>query len=269
MTAHARNLPGALRDIVSALEAGEIRALVGYYYDIQVYRISLGNQIRSLRASGGEPQLAPWLFEQLRAVEHEVQTAMDLWTQDHVVGRWSRTIVGIGPVLAAGLLAHIDIERAPTVGHIWAYAGLDPSRRWERGKPRPWNAQLKTICWRIGRSFVLHRAHPHCFYGQVYAERKALEESRNARGEYAEQARAALEERRIQDAATRKIYEQGKLPPGRIDLRARRYAVKLFLAHWHHVAYESRYGCPPPRPYVIEHLGHAHYLRPPNWSLPR
>ena len=37
---------------------------------------------------------------------------------------------GIGPVIAAGLLANIDIKQAPTVGHIWRFAGLDPTNKW-------------------------------------------------------------------------------------------------------------------------------------------
>jgi len=36
----------------------------------------------------------------------------------------NNSIVGIGPVLSAGLLAHIDMARCPTVGHIWQFAGI-------------------------------------------------------------------------------------------------------------------------------------------------
>jgi hypothetical protein len=48
------------------------------------------------------------------------------------------------------LLARIDIVKAPTAGHIWRYAGLDPTVRWNKGEKRPWNAGLKVLCcpWR-------------------------------------------------------------------------------------------------------------------------
>jgi len=95
----------------------------------------------------------------------------------------------------------------------------------------------------------------------VYAERKALEVSRNDGGLLKEQAAATLEAKKITDKATRARYEEGRLPDGRIDLRARRYAVKLFLSHWHDVAYRERYGVAPPLPYPIAHLGHAHVIR--------
>ena len=55
----------------------------------------------------------------------------------------------------------------------------------------------------------------------------------------------------------------GKLPDGRLHLRAQRYAVKLFLAHWHEVAYRNRYDKAPPLPYPIAHLGHAHVIAAP------
>ena len=85
-------------------------------------------------------------------------------------------------------------------------------------------------------------------------------------GDYREQAEAkAATVGKNTDAY--KAYSIGQLPPAHIHARAERYATKLFLAHWHHVAYESHFGTPPPKPYVIEHMGHAHYIAPPNWPM--
>ena len=166
-------------------------------------------------------------------------------------------------MLSAGLLAHIDITRAPTVGHIWSFAGLDPTKTWEKGQKRPWNSSLKTLCWKIGQSFMKFSNQEECFYGHLYRERKAREIARNEAGELAEQAKQMLERRNFRkDTIARKFYEEGKLPPAHIDARARRYAVKLFLAHWHEVAYVAHYHQPPPLPYPIAHLGHAHVIRP-------
>jgi len=57
----------------------------------------------------------------------------------------------------------------------------------------------------------------------------------------------------------------GKLPPAHIHARAKRWAVKIFLAHWHHVAYMIEYKKAPPKPYSLEHLGHVHMIEVPNW----
>ena len=53
------------------------------------------------------------------------------------------------------------------------------------------------------------------------------------------------------------------LPPGRIHARARRYAVKLFVSHLHHVMYEAEFGTPPPKPYIFTRPEHTHFIAPP------
>jgi hypothetical protein len=201
-------------------------------------------------------------------MEGQVKRALDAYTTQQEVGRWSKTVVGIGPILAAGLIAHIDIEKAPTVGHIWRFAGLDPTVTWEKGQKRPWNATLKTLCWKIGESFVKVSGHDEDVYGKLYLERKAFEQARNVAGELADQAARKLERFKIgKDTDAYKAYVQGLLPPAHIHARAKRWAVKLFLSHWHHVAYVARYKEAPPKPFILTvEGGHAHYIPPPAWD---
>ncbi|MHB8069867.1 MAG: hypothetical protein ACYDIC_18395, partial [Desulfobaccales bacterium] len=59
-----------------------------------------------------------------------------------------------------------------------------------------------------------------------------------------------------------KYYSIGKLPPGHIHARAKRYAVKIFLSHYHARAYELEFGEKPPAPYPLAIMGHAHYIGP-------
>lgn len=261
-------LPGARRDIARGLNADEARWLVDQYYQVQDFRIQSTGQARAVaqNADAGSTELVEWLGANMHTVEREIQKALEDYSSAHLPGRWAKTIVGIGPVLAAGLLAHLDITRAPTVGHFWAFAGLDPSKVWGRGEKRPWNAKLKVLCWKIGDSFVKFQHHQNDVYGHVYVERKALELERNEQGRFAEQAARKLEDKNIRDPDLKRTLEQGRLPAGQLDLRARRYAVKLFLAHLHHVMYEAHFETPPPKPYVIEHGGHTHFIGPPHWK---
>jgi hypothetical protein len=105
-------------------------------------------------------------------------------------------------------------------------------------------------------------------YGHYYLERKAIETEANEAGEYAAQA-AQCAERVGRNTDAYKAYSQGKLPPAHIHSRAKRWAVKLFLAHWHWVAYECEHGAPPPKPYIIEtDPRHTHIVKPPNWPMP-
>jgi len=254
-----------IRAAAQVMPESEARHLVDLYYQIQDFRIQGAGIVR---AQGEEPSLtAGWVTDQMRRTEEVIQKALDDYTDTRPEGRWAKSVHGIGPVITAGLLGHIDIERAPTAGHIWRFAGLDPTVRWGKGEKRPWNAKLKTLCWKIGDSFVKFSGSDKCFYGHLYRQRKAQEVERNEAGAFADQAARALEERNIKDAATVATYKAGRLPDGRIDLRARRYAEKLFLAHLHHVMYEVRYNTPPPKPYVGEHLGHVHLIGPPGWPM--
>ena len=254
-----------LRNASVTLSHTEARYLVDAYYQIQEYRKASANQVRALQ-EGKEPhEVIEWLFRQHETMESQIKRALDAWTDGQEVGRWAKSITGIGPVIAAGLLAHIDIEKAPTVGHIWRFAGLDPTMSWEKGKKRPWNASLKTLCWKIGESFVKVCNHEEDVYGKIYQQRKEKESVANDASVFCEQAAAKLNKFKIgKDTEAYGHYASGRLPPAHIHARAKRYAVKLFLAHYHHVSYRLRYGADPPKPYIIEHGGHAHIIAPPN-----
>lgn len=233
------------------------------YYRYQEHRIALAGQQRSLEAAGKPYDIVAHFAAQMKTLERQMTSILDVFTDSSEVGQWSRAQVGVGPIIAAGLLAHIDIEQAPTVGHIWRFAGLDPTVKWEPKTRRPWNADLKVLCWKLGDSFVKVSGKENAIYGHYYRQRKEQEVRKNEAGDFATQAQDTLENRNIRDIATRRIYDEGKLPPGRLELRARRWAVKLFLSHWHDVAYRERFGEAPPLPYPIVHLGHAHYIEPP------
>lgn len=253
-----------LKDAAVTLSRDEARYVVDTYYQIQDFRKASNNQVRALSESEEPHSVLDWLATNMETLERNMKSALGIYAKADQVGKWAMSIVGIGPVISAGLLAHIDIEKAPTVGHIWRFAGLDPTTTWEKKQKRPWNAKLKTLCWKIGESFVKVSNREGDIYGKVYQARKELEAERNEAGQFAEQAKAKLERFKIGKATEAYgHYSSGKLPPAHIHARAKRYAVKLFLSHWHDKAYRVQFGKAPPNPYPIEHLGHAHVIPPP------
>ncbi len=258
-----------LRDAVEKLTQKEVAWLVDTYVRVQKNRIRQQNYIRTLGESGRPTLVFDTFFEDWAAVEERIRQAINWWikaqAQTREVVRWLLSVRGIGPILAAGLLAHIDIHKAPTVGKIWRYAGLDPTCEWKPGQKRPWNARLKRLCFLIGDSFVKQSWHPDCFYGRLYRERLEYERKRNEAGEYAEIAKKTLE--RYPHHEQRHIYKKGRLPEGRLQMRARRWVVKLFLSHLHYVWYLEEYGTEPPKPYVVEHMGHADMILPPGLEV--
>ncbi len=257
------------RDLVKAastLSIDEARYLVDAYYQIQENRKTSGNQARALAESKEPHGVIQWLFDQNDTVEKQIRRALDSWTDAIPAARWAKSIVGIGPVISAGLAAHIDVTRCNTVGCIWRFAGLDPTVEWKKGTKRPWNASLKCLAWKIGESFVKVSNREGDFYGHLYAQRKEKEITANDAGKFTDQAARKLERFNIGKATDAyEAYAAGKLPPAHIHARAKRWAVKLFLAHYHHVAWTLATGTPPPKPYVISILGHSDMILPPNF----
>jgi hypothetical protein len=275
-----------LREASKTISRDAARFLVDTFYQLQKDRIRSGLRARALEedtASG----VMTWVEGQSEILEKRVGTMLDLWSMAHEMGPYLRSIHGIGPIISAGMLAHFDIEKAPTVGHFWAIAGLDPSKRWDKGKKRPWCASLKRLMFLAGDCFVKSAGSDKSYYGPIYKKRKEYEWTKNIAGDYADQCAASLAAKKFGDDTGAKKWYEGAynsvdfaasppkgillpetpgipmLPPGRIQLRAQRYAVKLFLAAFHGRWYEIHFGRPAPLPYPIAHLGHVHMIDEP------
>lgn len=296
----SRDMMKALRQSGGGITDNEARFMVDLYYQMQEQRVRVNNQVKGLDrdAKKAETNAEPhdgldWTLVQFNTLEKEIAKILKYYTESHEMAWFFEQTLGIGPILAAGLLAHIDIAKAPTVGHIWRFAGLDPSVKWRKGEKRPWNTPLKTLCWKIGESFIKVSGRPDAVYGQIYRDRKQYEWERNLAGGNAnaasqalseknigkntdafawyaglcspDKARAELDEGRTPSVASCKADDGGvpMIPPAQIDRRAARYAVKMFLSHLQHRWWEQEYGEAPPKPYVISHMGHAHYKEPP------
>ena len=261
-----RRLSRDLKEATKLMSKDQVRYLVDLYYQIQDFRIQTSGQMRSMNEQAENPEpvnVIEWVFDNQRRIENGIKSALDYYTDNESsgMGKWAKSIVGIGPVISSGLLAHIDIEKAPTVGHIWRFAGLDPTSKWEKKTKRPWNAKLKVLCWKAGESFIKFQNHKNDVYGKFYVQRKAQEQAENESGKYAAQAEEILKSKKIgKETEAYKSYSQGKLPPAHIHARARRWAVKIFLYHWFAEAYRRKWDREPPKPYVIEHLGHVHLI---------
>lgn len=248
----------------------QARYLVKLYYDWQEGRIRAQSQIRANEdADARAPHMAlDWVEEQSAKMESRVKSLLDTYSASHKLGIWARSNIGCGPVIAAGLLAHIDLspEHCRHPGALFSFAGLAPGVKWEKGQKRPWNATLKTLCaFKLGEAFVKTCNHKDSYYGRFYAIRKAQMTEANENGKYAEQAAADVE-RYGKTTEARKHCEAGKLPPAQIHARARRVAVKLFLCHYHEVGWWLKYNEAPSEPYVFSVLGHQHRLAPPNFD---
>lgn len=293
-----------LKDAVKHFNRREARYLVDLYYQMQENRMRAAKQIKGIERGaddtpGSTHLVLDWFAAHAQALENQVKLALSHYAKAHKTGVWAMSQMGCGPVITAGLLAHFDIERAPTVGHFWSLAGLDPNKKWEKGKKRPWNMQLKCLCtFKLGECFVKVSNKEDAFYGGVYKERKTEEWARNLAGDNAAAAKSGAQGMEKAKKTTSNAYKwycgrvskawaegmvktgtafpeaipkaaldqedsQPMVPPAQVHARARRYAVKLFLAHFHEVCYRDRYGEAPPLPYPVAQLDHAHVIPVP------
>jgi hypothetical protein len=256
-----------LKQASATLSDQEARYLVDSYYLMQDDRKRASNQIRALGEAAEPHSVIRWLASNTQKLESNIKTVLGVYANSQEVGRWAQTITGVGPVISAGLMAYVDMDKTPGHSNLWSFAGYSPESRWEKGKKRPWNASLKVLGYKLGESFVKTCHNKDSFYGPFYVRWKSEEERLNEEGAFAEQAAAELVKKNYgKDTVARKCYEKGMLPPAHIHARARRKVAKLFLSHWWEVAYECRYNKKPEvKPYVIDRLGHRDYVPPPNW----
>lgn len=258
---------------ITRFNRDQAMALVSQYTSMQKQRIGATLRIKAHQRRVGilaSMPLVEGLQKQMAKLERVCGTYLQVYAESQLLGRWCLSNHGIGPICVAGLLAHIDLNIAKSAGQIWSFAGLNPNQVWEKGEKRPYNAKLKTLCWRLGECLKKVSKHPDCFYGALYQRRKVLELKRDAEGLNEEEAHKRLDKARIKGSrispAQRKIWESGHLQPIGIDRRAMRWAIKIFLSHYHYVGRTILTG-EAPEPWIIVHGGHTKWIEPPNWPM--
>ena len=272
---------------VAQYTRNEAMMLVGMYYGIQKLRVGASNKASAHKREVddlSDPALILAMKGELRKLEKWEARALQTYAEAQPLGRWAMSQTGVGPVICAGLLAHIDVTRSNSVAGVWRFAGLDPDMVWEKGQKRPYNAALKTICWKLGESFKKAPGHTrkdkktgrkvvmrdYSLYERLYRDRKKLEVRNNNKGLLAGQAAQKLASAAAKKARLspeqKKTWQSGKLQDVGLDRRAMRYAVKIFLSHFWQVGRELL-GLPGARPYAIAYLGHVDEIAIPNWPM--
>jgi hypothetical protein len=187
------------------LKASDIAEMCELFYDTQNLRIAHANKERTEPPS----ELVEWLEFWMRAGESVIQGKLKAWVEGDdspPETKWAYDQIGIGPVIASGLSAHIDLAKANTISSVWKFAGMAPGfDRKQKGVKLPYNARLKTLCWKIGESFVKVSGKEDATYGQLYLQFKAEEVRSNEGGLYQEAAKRELEKKKFkaEDSVTK------------------------------------------------------------------
>lgn len=244
------------------LKTDEIAEMVELYYDAQDLRIAHANKERTEPPS----ELVEWLEFWMGAGETVIHGKLKHWVESDdspPEAKWAYSQIGIGPVIASGLSAHIDVTKCENVSGLWKFAGQAPGfDRKTKGQKLCYNARLKTLCWKLGESFVKVSGKEGATYGKLYVQFKADEVKRNESGHYAEAAKRELEAKKFKtDNVTKKRLMEGKLSDGHLHARAKRRVVKIFLSHFWVKAREGK-GLTVTEPYSIQILNHTGKIEP-------
>src|SRR5215467_2710326 len=109
MTEQLTKLRKDIRLAAVNLTETEARFLVDNYYIMQEDRKRAHNQERALDVNKEPHEIVTWLADNSRLLEEELKKVLNEYSNSKRIGRWMQSIVGIGPVISAGFLAHINI----------------------------------------------------------------------------------------------------------------------------------------------------------------
>jgi len=256
----------------------ELKLLVSTYYAIQKERIQTGNRVKALERSGVQKYTAADLHEHLDEKLKDVEDWIagkvgDRLESIDIHNAWLRHVPGVGPILAGGLISVIDpISRFEKPSALWKYAGLHvvdgKAPKKARGTKLEWNPFLRTLCWKLGDSFVKAGG----YYRNTYDGARQKEDNkapfripiRDAQGYLLVEDIGKIKEGTM--IGSENFSEFKKQAKGKDNVlvtmtdlhkfnRAKRKAVKLFIAHlW--AIWRDLEGLPTRVPYVVEKLGH-------------
>jgi len=119
-----RRLSADMRKAAETMSDAEVRYLIDLFYSQQEQRKRGDNQLRASSADQEPNSLTRFLAAQVEALEGACNGALQVVARRTRAGRWCMGHKGISGVLTAGLLASLDITRAPTAASFWRFAGL-------------------------------------------------------------------------------------------------------------------------------------------------
>ena len=210
---------------------------------LQKSRIQFGNRISALErgvdnSDGKTLELLTRWNIHFDELEKEADKDIAVLVHDVPIVQEMTCIKGIGKLLAAKVVAMVDITRADTVSALWRYAGygvIEGEReRPTKGEKLHYNIRLKTTCYLIGSSF-LRSGSPYRAVYDAAREYYAINHSDWSKGHQ-------------HNAAMRKM-------------------IKTWLAHlWER--WRMAEGLPTRELYAMERMGHEHYKRPEEFGWP-
>ena len=208
-----------------------IRSAVRQYDDIQKVRISIGNRLKkkSDRNGGGdqkipEAQKETWIipdaqravlqaqYDMMLKMEEDTLKDITTFVKSHpLYTRYLSNIRGVGPIIAAVIIASYDIQNTRYVTSMWTWAGFCPGRdKPRKGEKICYNMFLKKKLMGVLATYFIQ-------FNTVYAD-------------YYYNYKKRWEGKMIQEYdAEGEVTGEHLVTNGHRDMASRRYMMKAFL----------------------------------------
>jgi len=210
---------------------------------IQKARIQFGNRLGAIERGDDESDdrqrnVLERYLKRFQDIEDELDADIKEQVAEYPIYEQMAAVKGIGPGLAAKLIAMIDIERADTISSLWRFAGYavinGERERPTKGEKLHYNSRLKTTCYLVATSFLKANSS----YRRIYDEAKA----------YYEANRPDWTKGHWHNAANRKM-------------------IKVFLSHlW--LRWRQLEGLPVSNPYAHDIMKHGSLYTPEEFGWP-
>ena len=262
-----------------------LRTLVDIYYDFQGQRIQTQLRIGASKRVNSltDEQLSIYgittIFENAKNFEKDLEKLITKQLKNHALyTQYFVDIQGIGPLLAAGLIAYIDdIEKFEHVSSLWQYSGYGMNRYCNNCK-KPTSIVVKYETGTRAKKLHPFEKCPQCNHETVPILQKRTSGYQSnwnnklktlawkASSSFVKQPAAKSKYRKLYDKIKkdeRRTHPEKKIVDGKImfndghiNNRAIRKVSKIFLAHvWQ--TWRRQQGLPATEPYAAQLLGHS------------
>jgi len=228
---------------------------------LAIEKLRVQSQVRqSHLALGGriDPETDE-LHRRIKELEEYVDGRIADLLKSHPAYLWFSRVKGIGRENVAKIVGLVDIRKAPTISALWKFAGYAPvdghAMKRTRGEKLAYCAQLRTMCWRVGKSLMMAQG---CFYDYYVSQKERYE------GKFTNEGRTIMPAANLPKVDGKKVETEEAISEGHVHQMAMRKMVKLFLAClW--LVWREAEGLPVTKPYAIDKLGHDSFIDP--WSM--
>lgn len=256
LTPDLANAEALRRDAKIAAEkmsGREVAYITSLYLMFLKNRVAAQGRIRTLPH---DPNFAlSYIMNIFEQNEEESRQILTAYTDAHPIAKEMKKIKGIGSIISAGYVSHVNMDRVVYFGQVLSYGGYCPNKVWKKGEKRPYNMDFRSVLIHAGRSFLFSSGYPDSYFGAHYRINRQVITDRNETGYYKPMAKAKLEKFNYRkETAAYKAYTEGKLPPAHIVALARFKCVSLFVGIVHD--YWSRQLGRSVIPYPFAYLGH-------------